>query len=228
MGDHIVRRGAAGKSTRRSEPRPTAELTKQELHGLIREHDREAQRDALAPELEIGGDAPRTPPAASSPRMFAHTLRRAPSPDASATARGSTGPRAPLVGRTDISTIEMPHVQRSAASDDPFGDVISDDELTRQLTHPFEERDEFDEPIPPAEDDFEADCVDIDLQFAAPPPHEPLTHAGAEDMPHAPATRPPDVARARIPVGRVLRVLAVTLALLVAAATGFLLTHSAS
>src|SRR6185436_8256879 len=135
MGDHIVRRGAAGSSTRRSEPRPTAELSKKELNGLIRQHDREhegAAREALEPELEIGGDTPRVP-SASSPRMFAHTLRRAPSPDPPAqTARGSTsdasrggggstseasfgstGPREGGVPRGDVSTIEMPRVERS-------------------------------------------------------------------------------------------------------------------
>lgn len=233
MGDHIVRRGAAASSTRRSEPRPTAELTKQELHGLIREHDREHDHAALEPDLEIGGDAPRALPNASSPRMFAHTLRRAPSPEASATARGSTGPRPPLVERTDISTIEMPRVERAAPDDDdPFGDAISDDELTR-LRQRFQDPNAFDEPIPPAEDDFEADCVD--LPFAV-PPYEPRTHAVAEDMPrvdpalaHAvPGAPPPDAVRGRIPVRRVLRVAAITLTLLIAAAAGYLLTHSIS
>src|SRR5262245_55982888 len=174
MGDHIVRRGAAGSSPRRSEPRPTAELSKQELNNLIREPEPE-------PELEIGGDTPRVPNA-SSPRMFAHTLRRTSSPDAPAqTARGST-PREAVVPRGDVSTIEMPRVERSAVSEfDQFGDVISDDELTRQLRHRIAARDEFDDSIPPAENDFEADCAVIEPSFV-PPGYLPLP-AMAEEMP---------------------------------------------
>src|SRR5262245_43527028 len=180
MGDHIVRRGAAGR-TRRSEPRPTAELTEEELRGLIHEHDREVldrERKALEADLEIAVEPPRAPPAPPTPRMFAHTLRRAPSPDDAA--RGSNVPGAAPIDRSDISTIEMPRVERSAASDaDPF--AISDDEMTRQLRHRFEERRAFDEPVPPAEDDFEADCAILDLPLPAPPPTEMRPPPVAED-----------------------------------------------
>src|SRR5262245_66581826 len=101
MGDHIIRRGGAGP-TRRSEPRPTAELSEEELRGLVREQDREVldrERKALEADLEIAVEAPRAPPGASSPRTFAHTLRRAPSPDGAATERGSRAPRAAPMDR---------------------------------------------------------------------------------------------------------------------------------
>src|SRR5262245_52952286 len=164
MGDHIVRRGAAGR-TRRSEPRPTAELTEEEVRGLIQEHDREVldrERKALEADLEIAVEPPRAPPAASPPRMLAHTPHRAPSPDGTATARGSNVPGAAPIDRTDISTIEMPRVERSAASDaDPF--AISDDEMTRELRHRFEARRAFGGPVPPAQDDFETDGAILHL-----------------------------------------------------------------
>ena len=227
MGDHIVRRGAAGSSTRRSEPRPTAELSKRELRGLIREQDRESaatkhDHAVLEPELEIGGDTPRVTPGASSPRMFAHTLRRAPSPDG--LARGSSGPRTPLGGRSDVSTIEMPRVERGASHDPDQFDVVSDDELTRQLRHRIDARDAFDDSIPPAENDFEADCgVD---PFAAAPVYQMPAQPIAEGMPRF--EPPPDALPARMLGPRALRVLTITLAFLIAASAGYLLMHSVS
>src|SRR5262245_25941590 len=147
MGDHIVRRGAG--SSRRSEPRPTAELSKQQLHGLIREQD-----DApLEPELQLAAEAPLTLPSASSPRMLAHTLRRARASDALApAARGSTSDvgRGGGIDRSDISTIEMPRVERSAATDlapdpDEFRYAASDEDPTRLMRHRVEPSDDFDE-----------------------------------------------------------------------------------
>lgn len=138
MGDHIVRRGVAGSGARRSEPRPTAELSKKELQGLIRDHDRAEPVDLaeLEPELELGGDAPARLPSASSPRLLAHTLRREPTPDGMPpAARPSTGPRAPLVDR-DVSTIAMPRLERPASTDQngiPEPALVSDTEHTRQL-----------------------------------------------------------------------------------------------
>jgi hypothetical protein len=228
MGDHIVRRGAAGSSTRRSEPRPTAELSKQELRGLIRDDRQHAatkhDHAELEPDLEIGGDTPRVTPSASSPRMFAHTLRRAPSPEG--LARGSSGPRG------DVSTIEMPRVERGASHDpDQFGDVISDDELTRQLRHRIEARDAFDDSIPPAENDFEADCG-IDPFAAAPVyqiPAQPIAEMPRYDaVSHPDAGPPPDALPSRTLGPRALRVLTITLAFLIAAGAGYLLMHSLS
>jgi hypothetical protein len=231
---HIVRRGAAG-SSRRSEPRPTAELSKEELHGLIREHDH------AEPELEIAAEVPPTPPSASSPRMLAHTLRRAPSPGGPApTARGSsrlgaTEPGGPI-DRTDISTIEMPRVERTAAADfDEFSDALSEDDLTRQLRHRVVIRDEFDESIPPAENDFEADCAGMDPPFPTAPGHEPRA-AIADDIPRVdlalgyavPEARPSTAMPVHAPASRTVRVLTITLAFLVAVGAGFLLIQSAS
>jgi hypothetical protein len=246
MGDHIVRRGAAGTS-RRIEPRPTAELTKQELNGLIRAHDAVPE-----PELELAAEAPLTLPSASSPRMLAHTLRRAPSPDGlGPLARGSSGPidersesgARPLpINRTDISTIEMPRVQRSATTDpqpdqipDEFRFPISDEAPTRLMRHRIEIRDEFDESIPPAENDFEADCAGMAPPFASAPGYEP--HRGTVEviphvdraLRHAVADSRPRIAMpALAPASRTVRVLTITLAFLVAAGAGYLLIHSAS
>ena len=205
------------------------------------------ERRALEADLEIAVEAPRTPSAASSPRMFAHTMRRAPSPGGAPTARGSSEQRAAPIDRADISTIEMPRVERSPASDpDPF--AISDDDLTRQLRHRFEERRAFDESIPPAEDDFEADCAILDLPLPAPPQTELRPPPVAEDFaqpdfahpadfaqpdfahpadfaPPPTVVQPPAVAHARISA-RTLRVLVITLAIVVAAVGGFLLTYS--
>jgi hypothetical protein len=200
------------------------------------------ERRALEADLEIAVEAPRAPSAASSPRMFAHTMRRAPSPDGAPTARGSSEQRAAPIDRGDISTIEMPRVERSPASDpDPF--AISDDDLTRQLRHRFEERRAFDDSVPPAEDDFEADCAILDLPLPAPPQTELRPPPVAQDMapadpfaydpvaqpsdfaPPPTVVQPPAVAHARISA-RTLRVLVITLAILVAAVGGFLLTYS--
>ncbi|HEY0992893.1 MAG TPA: hypothetical protein VGD80_37825, partial [Kofleriaceae bacterium] len=138
----------------------------------------------------------------------------------------------------------------------PF--AISDDDLTRQLRHRFEERRAFDDSVPPAEDDFEADCAILDLPLPAPPQTELRPPPVAEDMASAdpfaypvaqpsdfaqpdfaqpdfaqpadfaqPPTvvQPPAVAHARMSA-RTLRVLVITLAILVAAVGGFLLTYS--
>jgi hypothetical protein len=242
MGDHIVRRGAAGTS-RRSEPRPTAELSKQELHGLIREHD----HAALEAELEVAAEAPPTRPSASSPRMLAHTLRRGSSPDGLAPrARGSTrqasqegwATGAPI-DRTDISTIEMPRVERSAAADpEPYPDefrYMSSDEDPTRLRHRLEVRDEFDESIPPAENDFDADCAGMGPQLAIASSHEPRALI-VDDIPridralrHAlPEARRSTAMLARAPASRAFRVLTITLAFLVAVGAGYLLIQSTS
>jgi hypothetical protein len=247
MGDHIVRRGAAGTS-RRSEPRPTAELSERELHGLLREHDAAPERrEELEPELELAAEAPLTLPSASSPRMLAHTMRRAPSPDGLAPpARGSIAPRGPIdeagplpIDRTDISTIEMPRIERGAASDpEPFPDEFryspSDEDPTRLMHHRLEVRDEFDESIPPAENDFEADCAGMDPPFATAPGY--LPRAVAEDIPRVdreltyavPEPRPSIAMVVYAPASRAVRVLTITLAFLVAAGAGYLLIQSTS
>jgi len=130
----------------------------------------------------------------------------------------------------------MPRVERSASSEfDQFGDVISDDELTRQLRHRIDARDEFDDSIPPAENDFEADCAGIEPSFASPGYRLPLP-AMAEEMPpldeplmHAMSAPPPsDVILVSAPVSSTLRVLTITLAFIVAAGAGFLLMYTAS
>src|SRR5439155_19006184 len=98
MGAHIVRRGVAGRSARRSEQRPTAKLSEQELEDLVRDHAHVARTEGAEPELEISSDAPAQLPSASSSRMLAHTLRREPTPEGMpAAARPSTGPRAAIV-----------------------------------------------------------------------------------------------------------------------------------
>jgi hypothetical protein len=137
MGDHIVRRGVASSGARRSEPRPTTELSKHELQGLIRDHDRTEPVDLveLEPELELGGEAPARLPSASSPRLLAHTLRREPTPDGMPpAARPSTGPRAPVADR-DVSTIAMPRLERPASMNlngIPGPALVSDTEHTRR------------------------------------------------------------------------------------------------
>lgn len=168
MGDHIVRRGVAGGGARRSEPRPTAELSKRELQGLIGDHDRAEQVEHadLEPELELGGDAPARLPNASTPRLLAHTMRREPTPDGMpATARPSTGPRAPLVDR-DVSTIAMPRLERPAEMDldgIPGPAQVSDtDHTTRhRATSPASNDFDDDEPLhrdaAPASTDFDDD-----------------------------------------------------------------------
>jgi hypothetical protein len=97
-----------------------------------------------------------------------------------------------------------------------------------------EVRDEFDESIPPAENDFEADCAGMDPPFAIARSHEP--HAVlVEDIARVDrALGPVPVARAsvampaRAPASRAVRVLTITLAFLVAAGAGYLLIQSAS
>jgi hypothetical protein len=238
MGDHIVRRGAGG--SRRSEPRPTAELSKDELNGLIRAHDREVPERREREALELATEAPLTLPSASSPRMLAHTLRRAPSPDGlSPPARGSTTEASRGIDRGDISTIEMPRVERTVpAAADPIPDEFrfpsSDEDPTRLMRHRLEVRDEFDESIPPAENDFEADWAGMDPPSAFEPSHSPRAVI-VEDIARvdralgpAPLARASVAMPARAPASRAVRVLTITLAFLVAAGAGYLLILSTS
>jgi hypothetical protein len=163
MGDHIIRRGVAASGARRTEARPTAELTKQELQGLLRDHAsaERAGHAELEPELELGGEPPAQLPGASSPRLLAHTLRREPTPDGMpAAARPSTGPSAPLVER-DVSTIAMPRLERPASEDldwIPRPPLASDPEHTRQLRH---------RETSPANADFGDEPVDRDASPAS-------------------------------------------------------------
>jgi len=86
MGDNILRRAAGEHTTRRTRA-PTAEISRQELHGLIGIAGGAAHAE-LEPELELVDAAEATPvvmPAPSAPR-FAHTLRRDP-------------PSGPVIGR---------------------------------------------------------------------------------------------------------------------------------
>jgi hypothetical protein len=171
-----------------------------------------------------------TLPSASSSRLLAHTLRREPTPDGMpAASRPSSAPLAPLVDRTDISTIAMPRVERAGSTDaiPQLQRLASETEHTRQLRNRVASR--ADVAVPPAAEHFEAD-----LALGAAPERELVASAMAETpridraLAHTLAgsrhAAPPR--RPRAPAGRMLRVLPITLAILVAAGAAYLMLHS--
>lgn len=255
MGDHIVRRGAAG-GARRSEPRPTAELGKRQLQSLI--HDQAtADQPAAAPadleaELEIGGEVPARLPASSSPRLLAHTLRREPTPDGTpAASRPAAMPTPaaasvpsdpPSIFDRDVSTIAMPRLERPDAMDAVPNELLASESAhTRQLRHGRGACTDFDDdpPVPPPADDFDHGHPVTDLAVSrgrrrpvaavamrALQPSIPATPRIDRELVANVAPPPPRPSRPHAPAGRLLRVLPITLSIIVAAAAAFLLLHS--
>jgi hypothetical protein len=243
MGDHIIRRGAAGSGARRSEPRPTAELGKGQLQSLIR--DQVAAPD-LEAEIEIGGDAPARLPSASSPRLLAHTLRREPTPDGTPAAprpSDSTPADPPSIFDRDVSTIAMPRLERPDAMDAvPNEPLASESAHTRQLRHGGGACTDFDDdPVPPPAEDFDHGHPVTDLavarakrRVAGPaiamralqPSIPPTPRIDRELAANVSAPRPSPQPHPQAPAGRLLRVLPITLAVIVAACAAYLLLHT--
>lgn len=247
MAGHIIRRGAAGSGAPRSEPRPTVELGEGQLQSLMR--DQEAAPD-LEAELEIGGDAPGRLPSASSPRLLAHTLRREPTPDGTPAAPRppeSTPADPPSIFDRDVSTIAMPRLERADVMDAvPTAPLASESAHTRQLRHGGGACTDFDDdPVPPPSDDFDNGHPVTDLAVARakrrpaaaiarralqpsipPTPRIDRELAANRELAASVAAPLPQQIRSHAPAGRLLRVLPITLAIIVAAGAAYLLLHS--
>jgi hypothetical protein len=140
MGDHIIRRGVVRSPARPVEPRPTAELSAQELRSLIRDRP----STDLEADLEVVDSLPETATGATPPRL-AHTLRREPliaiGSDAAlvppfADALSDDDAAMAIEDRDEVSTIAMPRLERPASrATELLGPAFlaSETERTREL-----------------------------------------------------------------------------------------------